>query len=501
MTVYNGPSCRCWRRLGRLPRCRFFLHLLKNKILQAPSPSALQKCVKDYKSEFGFNTNTFEALEEKTTEKDEMKLSENISVQACGRLQGFVDIGKFSAIETNTTPADHGMVILFQPFAENMFLKTGFNASYGRQCKKPIAAAYKTDSHVLPVRVMSRVAYSTLYPNAFERMWVNIAFRLFSDEVLGGLDLHHKTVELNCGSQSATVKFVCFINKLIQVMTSRCPDDALRPQTPDTTFIDDFVNFLTDREEKAKDDGFVSKTTAEGLRVTLESTKGIITYLGHFEYEFLVTARLSQNCKVRLFGIIRQSNEANDHPTPTQVLLTVNYLSFYNLARSPSGGTVSEGVLNSLLGPSDVSRGNALNDLLDAGRIDEVEQTLSSDHSACFAKQSDSRLLYYVAGYVSRRSVLHLKCGDCKAFYLTNASTAPENAACTKVVSRGGLLFVSERMFMLIDHLEKAFMNCFNPSKLHSESIRDVLSCVNSGCLSVGCKTHKHDFTQTVIKF
>ncbi|KAM7300472.1 hypothetical protein ISCGN_016086 [Ixodes scapularis] len=384
-----------------------------------------------------------------------------------------------------------------------MFLKTGFNTPYGRVCKEPIAAAYRADSHVLPVRVMPRVTHSTLYPNAFEKMRVNLAFRLFSDEVLRGLDLHHKTVEQNCGSYSATVKFVCLINKLIQVMTSRCPDDALRLQTPEATFIDDFLSFLADWEEKAKDGGFISKATAEGLRVTLESTKGILAYLGrHLDYDFLMTARLSQDCIERLFGIIRQSNGANDHPTPTQFLLTVNCLSFYNLARSPPGGTISEGVLSSLLGPSDnVSRGNALDDLLDEGRIDEVEQTLSSDHTACFARQSDSRLLYYVAGYAARRCVLRLKCGDCKAFCLTDATTTTENAEFTKAVSRGGLLFVSERMFMLIDHLEKAFMNCFNTSKLHSESIRDVLSCVNSGSPSVGCETHKHDLTRTVIKF
>ncbi|KAG0421469.1 hypothetical protein HPB47_002635 [Ixodes persulcatus] len=353
---------------------------------------------------FRFNTLPSRPSKEKTTEKgeflchggpvvDEVKLSENISVQASGRLEGFVDLGQFSANETNTTPADHGMVVLFQPFAEkwilivgniqpntcsalhpvdsqrrlyfvsdfphllkclrNMFLKTGFNTPYGRVCKEPITAAYRVDSHVLPVRVMLRITHSTLYSNAFEKMRVNLTSRLFSDEVLRGLDLHHKTVEQNCGSYSATVKFVCLINKLIQVMTSRCPDDALRPQTSEATFIDDFLSFLTDWEEKAEDGGFVSKATAEGLRVTLESTKGILAYLGHLNYEFLMTARLSQDCIERLFGIIRQSNEANDYPTPTQFLLTVNCLSFYNLARSPPGGTVSEGVLNSLLGPPD----------------------------------------------------------------------------------------------------------------------------------------------------
>ncbi|KAG0434382.1 hypothetical protein HPB47_019150, partial [Ixodes persulcatus] len=209
-------------------------------------------------------------------------------------------------------------------------------------CKEPIAAAYRVDSHVLPVRVMLRITHSTLYSNAFEKMRVNLTSRLFSDEVLRGLDLHHKTVEQNCGSYSATVKFVCLINKLIQVMTSRCPDDALRPQTSEATFIDDFLSFLTDWEEKAEDGGFVSKATAEGLRVTLESTKGILAYLGHLNYEFLMTARLSQDCIERLFGIIRQSNGANDYPTPTQFLLTVNCLSFYNLARSPQEERITD---------------------------------------------------------------------------------------------------------------------------------------------------------------
>lgn len=31
-------------------------------------------------------------------------------------MEGFVDLGKFTQEEDRTTPADHGMVMMFQPF-------------------------------------------------------------------------------------------------------------------------------------------------------------------------------------------------------------------------------------------------------------------------------------------------------------------------------------------------------------------------------------------------
>ncbi|XP_077486371.1 uncharacterized protein LOC144097572 [Amblyomma americanum] len=101
-------------------------HLRKHNILILPSRSCLQRYLGKFKSGFGFNENGFTALSVKTKQMDvcsrhggiifdEMKLSENFRVNTAGAVKGFVDLGKFMP-QKETTAADHGMVMLFQPF-------------------------------------------------------------------------------------------------------------------------------------------------------------------------------------------------------------------------------------------------------------------------------------------------------------------------------------------------------------------------------------------------
>lgn len=50
---------------------------------------------------------------------DEMKLSENLTVSSTGKVDGFVDLGKYNSPEQESVQCDHGLVILFQPFTGN----------------------------------------------------------------------------------------------------------------------------------------------------------------------------------------------------------------------------------------------------------------------------------------------------------------------------------------------------------------------------------------------
>ncbi|KAK8758213.1 hypothetical protein V5799_004155 [Amblyomma americanum] len=88
---------------------------------------SVRLATQNFKSGFGFNENVFKALALETGDMDinarhggivfdEMKLSEHFSVNTAGAVQGFVDLGKFTPEDEMTTPADHGMVMLFQPF-------------------------------------------------------------------------------------------------------------------------------------------------------------------------------------------------------------------------------------------------------------------------------------------------------------------------------------------------------------------------------------------------
>ncbi|KAG0417698.1 hypothetical protein HPB47_005403 [Ixodes persulcatus] len=48
---------------------------------------------------------------------DEMKLSEHIDVKSSGYLEGFADLGQFGEENSSEELADHGLVVVFQPFS------------------------------------------------------------------------------------------------------------------------------------------------------------------------------------------------------------------------------------------------------------------------------------------------------------------------------------------------------------------------------------------------
>ncbi|XP_064473259.1 uncharacterized protein LOC135387947 [Ornithodoros turicata] len=189
------------------------------------------------------------------------------------------------------------------------------------------------------------------------------------------------------------------------------PVDLNRFRSSEAAYIEEFLSFLNVWEQHAKSGGFLSKSTAEGLRVTLKSTTSLLEYLSSHGYRYLMTVRLSQDSLERVFGIIRQTFGPNDHPTPTQFLVATNCFSFYNLAKSPVGCAVSEGIVSSLLSTAEgASSTGDLDALMDAGDLDCVQQRMDSDQMSCVQQKSDSRLIYYVAGYTARKSLATLNC-------------------------------------------------------------------------------------------
>lgn len=87
------------------------------------------------------------------------------------------------------------------------------------------------------------------------------------------------------------------------------------------------LQFLDEWETHAKGLGFLSKSTSEGLRVTIHATKELLKYLTErVGFKYLMTSRLSQDCIERSFGIVRQASGANDHPTPAQFIVIIRYL-------------------------------------------------------------------------------------------------------------------------------------------------------------------------------
>ncbi|KAH9365991.1 hypothetical protein HPB48_009627 [Haemaphysalis longicornis] len=130
------------------------------------------------------------------------------------------------------------------------------------------------------------------------------------------------------------------------------------------------------------DDVYVTGFLAEYANSTLD----LVAYLcADCNFKCVLTSKLSQDKLENLFGIVRQFNGTNDHPTPAQFLATLNVLAFYNLARPPKGGNCDPQTITALLGeanatcrkscPDVVSK---LDKLVDVGNLEDAEHAMNS---------------------------------------------------------------------------------------------------------------------------
>ncbi|KAH8019044.1 hypothetical protein HPB51_016144 [Rhipicephalus microplus] len=280
-------------------------------------------------------------------------------------------------------------------------------------------------------------------------MKVNLAFHLFSLEVLRGLFFYKRQIVKQCSYSDQTEKFVDFMHKLIDVMTSRVPSGALKPNSKEAQLLNDTLEYINKWEactEPSKG-GFLSPGTAEGLRVSLKATLELLEYLAkQVGFKYLLTSRLSQDPLEKLFGVIRQFSGCNDHPTSAQFLTTVNCLAFYNLVKPPDSVNTAGGTLVSLVGPNEVA--SNVDNLIDAGKLEDASSVLDASSEVTdhiYPQQtSDARLVYYLAGYVASRKVLTTMCQDCFQLLLTSAEQADK--VCSSSVAPNELRLTNEAL-------------------------------------------------------
>ncbi|KAG0438644.1 hypothetical protein HPB47_016929 [Ixodes persulcatus] len=258
-------------------------------------------------------------------------------------------------------------------------------------------------------------------------------------------------------------------------------NSRIRPKSIEEAVINQTLDFLDRWDRHAKGSGFLSKNTAEGLRVTLRSTKELLTYLTtKLGYHYIMTSRLSQDCIEWLFGIAWQASGPNDKPTPAHFCAIMSCLSYYSLAKSPVSGSIAPGMLDALLTPETVpldepAAYKQLDELIDVNDLDGAQHIL--DHLPYVAERSVGRLVYYIAGYVARKRVLDTCCRLCKADCLTERSNVAQHlpADATMEWDQGGLLYPSEKLYHLVLRLK--------------------------GLPKVGCTDHCDCLTRSVVKF
>ncbi|KAH9384799.1 hypothetical protein HPB48_026813 [Haemaphysalis longicornis] len=106
-----------------------------------------------------------------------------------------------------------------------------------------IRTEHNEDKSAATLKVMPKITAAHMNLNNFERMKVNLAFPLFSLQVLQGL--FYKSEIMKHGSDPApTEAFVLLMWKLIQPMTANVPLEGLKPGSTQESHIKDVLEYL-----------------------------------------------------------------------------------------------------------------------------------------------------------------------------------------------------------------------------------------------------------------
>lgn len=119
-------------------------------------------------------------------------------------------------------------------------------------------------------------------------------------------------------------------------------------------------------------------------------------------------------------------------------------------------------------------------------------------------QRSDSKLIYYVCGYVAKKCVLPSGCSACISLLLLTAEQGRRLAASALVLhnDRGGLVYPAIDLFRFITRLEEVFTGCFSTRKVHRESVLDILHMIHRASpIKIGCSEHTEVLTPRVISF
>ncbi|KAL3250291.1 hypothetical protein MRX96_055554, partial [Rhipicephalus microplus] len=168
-------------------------------------------------------------------------------------------------------------------------------------------------------------------------------------------------------------------------------------------------------------------------------------------------------------------------------------LSFYSLAKSPRGESLSPGLLDFLLSAEEALVENEKHD--DVVTMDAVE--VAVDHADYVEKRSDPRLVYYIAGYVARKRILSTNCTACRdACLVPKDSVSGEVPAdASKEWDLGGLLYPAVSLYHLIECLESRLTREFSRTNLHSKAALSILGKVSTNVPQIGCVDHCRELT------
>ncbi|KAH6948109.1 hypothetical protein HPB50_023047 [Hyalomma asiaticum] len=177
-----------------------------------------------------------------------------------------------------------------------------------------------------------------------DKMLVKFATQIFSSSMAAGMKYYQEQGKSNLSDCEGTIEFTLRLNDLYDALNRRYPAEGIKQGSSDIRVLKEGLKWLNEWEKELSDglitkDMFLARTTAEGLRVTLNSTIDLCNHLlNKCSFRYVLTAKFNQDPLECFFGKVRQAAGENDHPDMPTFMQVYRTLSIYTLLKPPKFG-------------------------------------------------------------------------------------------------------------------------------------------------------------------
>jgi catabolite regulation protein CreA len=285
----------------------------------------------------------------------------------------------------------------------------------------------------------------------FKKMNVKLATQTLSHSVACGLRSYIKLKQMDSEAEPTAV-FVDRMNRLFDIMNSNSPTAKNKWQRPLSVKTVEQFQELADSAIWIKEWKFKSRKTGvvkddipfkQGQLMTINALVSVCRYLIDVqEFRFVLTSRFNQDVVENWFSCVRGKGHNNDSRTTIEYESASKSIAVNWLLEHPEKGSNCQLDCDSFVGllkqaelskmktaancdsPSaDVTTTNG--DFSDSPCTNDNDVAFSSssisDWSCVFSLTDvDKNVVFYIAGYLSRKLTLSITCEQCKLLYIRN---------------------------------------------------------------------------------
>ena len=336
-----------------------------------------------------------------------------------------------------------------------------------------------------------------IYLPPFSKMSVKRAAQVLSHTVAAGINTHVGLGELPAEA-SFTSEFCEHMDRLLNSFNGKslyAPIDkplrnACSDSTNHMTFWQDTKDWMASWEIQSKHIKCV-----QGWILTLSSTMLLWADLrDNFNFQFLHTARLNQDCLENLFSVVRQKGGSNDNPQCHQFRYALKAATIDKLMK-PRGKNCKDDDDNLLIDLLDISklrtreRKNA-HPSTNTHTNDNTTDMPSSSNTTAFPSRSmpEQNVLVFVTGWLCFKILTKHKCSQCMS-YMVNPNPQLDDprflfthfkSAEVKDSEFGFLKIPTTQFINFIDRCESLFVRDFNNlyyvRDLNSRILRHIIN-------------------------